>query len=628
MRISSRGALRIEPRLFDELDLVQREERAVMIEGLLLGLAVLVVPFSLVVGVQIRSPLLLVSAAGVLTGVLMACVSDGYLIPVLLRWGPALLSVAGTMVHLLFVWYLAMLFKAGKMPPLQRVGLCLVALVPGSLMVAGFQLGYSPTRQWIAELSWLYGMAVPAFGVVAWRLGLRPDWLGWTVVGLYGLQGLTYFTHEVPVLAWPLGVDRYGLMATPLGILLLAATLVREFSLSRRRERFALARLESQQQAEEERLEHAVARRTAQLRESLRARSELLARISHDLRSPLAGIVDYARLIKHGSPSEHPEAIERNARRQLARIDELLEFSRGELQRQELVLAPGYLFGFLNSVEQQARFLLQREGCQLECRFAGDLPPVVHTDFRRLECALINLLETAAKGAPCGDVIFSVDQAYERSGVVELTFAIDGRADSSARRSSEGPRPSVAEDNLRLANARQWLQQMGSDLEPEQGATLRFCLQLTTGDEDELDLLMDDSASAPVQGDGLRVLVVDDVSGNREGLSDLLGGYGFDVSVAEEGGEALRLLQRDAYDLVITDQMMSGLDGWALLAAVRERYPRLPVLLYSAVPPARPAHWRSDLTFDAVLLKPAEGGALLDHVARLLGPSATVEIYP
>lgn len=622
MRISSQGALRIEPQVAAGLEQVSREERAGLVEGLLLGLAGLLVPFSLIVSVQIRSPLLVLSALAGLAGVSLACIADGYLFhwPALVPWKPFLSSLLGALAHFLFAAYLITLFGAGRLPPIWRLGLCLGALLPGAVMLAGLWLGYIPVRQVAEAFHWVYWVVVPAFAMTAWRLGLRLDWLAWSVAGLFVTHGLVSPAFDVSLLDWPFGADRFGLVSIWPGIFLLIMTLIREFYRSRQRERFALARLEGQQELEQERLERTVVMRTEQLRQSLRARSALLARISHDLRSPLAGIVDYACLVKREAPGQLPEFIERSARRQLDRIDDLLEFSRAELQQQELVLAPGYLFGFLKGLEEQACMLLRRQDCQLTCRFAGDLPPIVHADFRRLGRILIELLETAAKVPRGGRLEFFVGLADDAcSGDdVALIFAIGPHMPAGERERSE--QSDIAADDVGLAGVRQWLRQMGSELRVAgQGTRFSFRLQLTTADEEELDLLLDDSAGTPIEGEGLRILVVDDVLGNREGMSDLLGGYGFDVWVAQEGGEALRLLERESFDLLITDQTMPGLDGWALLASVRDRYPGMPVLLYSAAPATSPAGSSPGLSFDATLLKPAEGGVLLGMVARLIG---------
>ncbi len=111
---------------------------------------------------------------------------------------------------------------------------------------------------------------------------------------------------------------------------------------------------------------------------------------------------------------------------------------------------------------------------------------------------------------------------------------------------------------------------------------------------------------------------MDDIEQNSEWLYDLLAGYGFDVSMAANGEDALACLAEQSIDLLISDQMMPGVDGWELLRQVRDGPRDLPVMLYSAVPPRRPENYPQDLAFDAVLLKPADSRELLACVKALV----------
>jgi len=83
-------------------------------------------------------------------------------------------------------------------------------------------------------------------------------------------------------------------------------------------------------------------------------------------------------------------------------------------------------------------------------------------------------------------------------------------------------------------------------------------------------------------GDGARLLVVDDEPTQREMLSGILGRAGYRVETAAGGREALEALERDAFDLLLTDQKMPGMDGLALLDRAQAMRPDLPVVLMTA----------------------------------------------
>jgi signal transduction histidine kinase len=384
-------------------------------------------------------------------------------------------------------------------------------------------------------------------------------------------------------------------------------------------------------------LEQVVAVRTGQLQQALRARNRLLAHISHDLRSPLAGIIDSVRQWRAGATAhDYPRLIERSAHQQLELIDELLEFSRDELTELELIDAPGHLHGFLHDVAEQAALLAERQKNRLDCRFADNLPALVRVDFRRLRQVLMNLLGNAAKFTHDGRILFTVTATSALPGKTRLHFAIEdngigiapgerehlllpfARGGNAARHDGSG---------LGLSIVAQLLAHMDSRLQiddaPDGGSRFGFALDLALADEDELEPGVDEGSAGDddigeVDGDGRIILVVDDRPQSRDTLCDFLDSHGFESVPAASGEEALAALQRSLPSLVLTDQRMPGMDGWELLRAVRRSHPGLPVLLYSSLPPRRPAGLDETLAFDDALLKPASGRQLLGSIGRLL----------
>jgi two-component system, sensor histidine kinase and response regulator len=115
-----------------------------------------------------------------------------------------------------------------------------------------------------------------------------------------------------------------------------------------------------------------------------------------------------------------------------------------------------------------------------------------------------------------------------------------------------------------------------------------------------------------------RILIVDDEPAILESLATLLADEGYSVQTAPNGRVALELVATSPPDLLITDVLMPGLDGWALLAQVRERTPDLPVIVISAVE-RRDTPQREVLITDhtVFLRKPFAADTLLAIVHRL-----------
>lgn len=385
-------------------------------------------------------------------------------------------------------------------------------------------------------------------------------------------------------------------------------------------------------------LEQTVDRRTAQLKLALHARNDLLARISHDLRSPLANIIECVNQWRAGDAKrDYPRIIEQSIWQQIGLIDDLLEFSRDEHASTGLEETAGYLHAFLAEIVAQAALMAERGGNRFAHRFDDKLPVLVKADFRRLRQVLLNLLGNAAKFTHGGLVEFEVAVGQGGDRDVRMRFAIrDNGIGIEEEKLESLLKPFVRGSNvehregkgLGLSIVAHWLGRMRSRLQAHRldsgGSEFSFTVDLDTASESEADLnpLDDTSMDAGHDGGGRTIVVVDDQAQNRDMLCDLLDSYGFASFPAGTGREALKIVEEQRPAMVITDQYMDGMDGWGLLKELRRTHADLPVILCSATPPRRPAAHEPELDFDAALLKPVSVRQLLLLVAAQLVKTA------
>jgi DNA-binding response OmpR family regulator len=117
-----------------------------------------------------------------------------------------------------------------------------------------------------------------------------------------------------------------------------------------------------------------------------------------------------------------------------------------------------------------------------------------------------------------------------------------------------------------------------------------------------------------------RILIVNDEPTVLDALAALFVEEGYRVQTAPDGRVALAMIAATPPDLLITDVMMPGLDGWAVLAAVREQMPALPVVVMSAVERREAREREVRITDHTVFLrKPFSLAELLALVERLTG---------
>lgn len=631
IRVSSHSWMLINPTLWDGNALVEHVTRTQLVDGLTLGVLLLVLPLGLLFSVLGRFKLLLLNSLTLLFYVGFIAVVNGYLLywPALLAWSREIVALLSACAFVMFFSYSFVLLQVRKLSTWLGVIFGLYVVLGGLILLWGAIGDFVWTRNLFSDfINGAYFLLPLTCGVALYQR-VKLNWLAWLVCGLMLLQGGVALSWQGAGHSWLYGEDKLGLSSALYIALLVLFTLISGVFDLRRRELTALLEVASLHEATNERLEGQVQLRTQQLRDLLQARSTLLMRISHDLRSPLSSIINYARELKTGPVAEKPMQIERHARQQLELLDDLVAFSRSELQQVELSLQPGYLFGFLNEIEVEGRYLAERQNNQWQCSLAETLPLLVHADFRQLRRVLINLLNNAAKFTRNGLIQLSVEVIERQATASHLRFSVadngigvpSGFSEQLEIPFQRGANASTSEGfGLGLAIVSELLDQMGSSLRhtenPGGGSVFSFELKLEGASEDEVDQVFVESYIPSFEATERKIVLVDDIELTRIFLGDLLEGYGFDVSLAQNAEEALACLAAEQVDLLITDQMMPGMSGWELLQEARERWPALPVLLYSASP-ARPTEAQKHLHFDAILIKPATSEELLGCVEQL-----------
>jgi len=116
------------------------------------------------------------------------------------------------------------------------------------------------------------------------------------------------------------------------------------------------------------------------------------------------------------------------------------------------------------------------------------------------------------------------------------------------------------------------------------------------------------------------ILAVDDDPSILDLMTDILTGEGYRVLPAQNGAEALRVLEGDRPCVVLLDMRMPTLDGWGFASAMRDRGLKLPVVVVTAAENARA--WAQEIGADAYLAKPFQLKDLLRVVERFCPPPA------
>ncbi|MEO8057950.1 MAG: ATP-binding protein [Burkholderiales bacterium] len=313
-------------------------------------------------------------------------------------------------------------------------------------------------------------------------------------------------------------------------------------------------------------------------------KSQFLATMSHEMRTPLHGILGVTRLLRSAPPGDAAansahrlDMIERTGAHLLGLINDVLDYSKIEGGHLRMEPAAFDLSALVESVADLTHVSAAEKGLALTLDVQAPSPCWVHADASRLRQVLLNLTGNAVKFTERGYVHLSVRRETSGSTTFEVTdtgpgigadqheliFAAFHQADGSFGRKHGGT-------GLGLTISRELARAFGGDLAcaqaPAGGARFVFTLPLP----DAAPVVLPDLAAEPATRLRGRVLVVEDNPVNALVSEALLQRAGVHVDLVADGAEAVARASATRYDLILMDCQMPGMDGFEATARIRE----------------------------------------------------------
>jgi signal transduction histidine kinase/CheY-like chemotaxis protein len=359
--------------------------------------------------------------------------------------------------------------------------------------------------------------------------------------------------------------------------------------------------------------------------QKLEAIGQLTGGVAHDFNNLLTVIIGGLNMllkrIEDPKQREIAEHMLDAAKRGDKLTKQLLAFSRGK--RMELVsidlhqLAPG--------MED-----LLRRSVGADVKIAFDLDPDarwVRSDANQLELAILNMVINARDAMPDGgSIIISTRASDTRDDFIALAVKDTGHGmpRDVVERAMEPfftTKPAGKGTGLGLAQVFGVARQSGGDVEiesiPDRGATIRLLLPRIDPPR-ETNAESDAPATPAPRGNGQKILVVDDEAGVLDFVSQALRDSGFSVREAADPGAAMRILESETFDLLVTDYSMPAMTGLELVERALAKQPDIRLIIISG--------WADAETLEKsaarprLLRKPFDENALLEAVRAAFAP--------
>ena len=360
----------------------------------------------------------------------------------------------------------------------------------------------------------------------------------------------------------------------------------------------------TQQKAEERRILESKfeAERTA------KAKSEFLSNMSHEIRTPMNAIIGLSDLLLKEKMSdkqmEKIKTIKYSADNLLVIVNDILDFSKIEAGKIEFEAINFDIYSRIYEIQKTFIFKAEEKGIGLKVEINDKVPQFLIGDPYRLNQILLNLLSNAIKFTQKGFVSLCVDLIKETEDQVGIEFSVSDTGigipsdklnlvfESYTQAYSDVTR-TFGGTGLGLAITHQLVKLQDGNIsvesEPEVGSTFKVSISYPKGHHVQ-DTISDEQIAELFEKrdfHGMPVLVVEDNLVNQFVARQILELWNIDVDCASDGLEALKLLEKRDYSLVLMDLQMPVMSGYEATKFIRDKTnkmknPQVPIVALTA----------------------------------------------